>query len=121
MRFGGQPTDSLDGGAQHFLSFVQHRLHRAEVVECVALLVDAPPVRIEVVIDVDDVGRGKDAAPLGAQVDTVAPAIVGLVVNVNRITDLDVNLVLMAGGEFVQAAVRGLVSAALARRRNFRV
>ncbi len=106
MRDGRFPHP-FDGGTDHLFSFVHQRFDRTQKIQRVAFLVDPPSVWIEIVIDVDDVSRREDSSTLSSQVDPVTPAIVGLQLDVNRISDVDVDLVRVSAGEFVQTAVCG--------------
>lgn len=105
FRRNGDLTSAFDGRTNDLIAFMGQGFNRTEEVEYIALLVDSFAVRIEIVIDVDDIGRWENAATSSPQIDAVAPTIVGLVLDVNWIANVDVDFVGVTPGEFVQTSV----------------
>lgn len=81
-------------------------LNGAQVAQQVALLLDQLHGRIElVVVQVDGIGRGKDALSAGAQIDALAPQVLGLLLHIDGIADLQLDLVMVSRHKLVQSPV----------------
>lgn len=113
MRNGRYLADALDGSTENVIAFVNRRLDGAQIVEQVSVLLHLFVFVVEiVVVHVYHVGRWKDASTFRSQVHSFAPTVVSLILNVDRIADVDVDFVGVSGSKLVQTPVCGFGSTA---------
>jgi hypothetical protein len=86
-------------------SFVHQSLDGSQKIEDVAFFIDPPSIGIEIVIDIDNISRREDASTLSSQIDPITPTVVRFLLDIDRISDVDVDFIRVSPSEFVQTTV----------------